>query len=86
MDKIDSFVITALQKDAGTISFSFVITEEDIDQAYKQNIVEYIETFVNELNKRIPQFKFTWHEAHRVKPEDVVGEVIHQILVQKVFN
>ena len=83
MDKIDSFVIHGKQI-GGVIEFTFVITEEDIDQTYRQNIIEYIESFVNELNARIPQFQFSWSEAHRTKPEDVVGEVIHQILVQGV--
>lgn len=85
MDKIDSFVITGRQKN-GEIDFTFIILEEDIDQAYRQNIIDYIESFVHELNKRIPQFDFTWNEAHKTKTGDVVGEVIHQILVQARFN
>ncbi len=85
MDKIDSFVITGKEV-SGEIDFTFIITEDDIAQEYRQNIIEYIESFVQELSKRIPQFKFTWSEAHKTRPGDVVGEVIHQILVQKRFN
>ena len=82
MDKIDCFIIYATQKE-GSIDFNFVFVEEDIKEKHRSNIVGYIDRLVRILNRVIPQFTFTWQEAHRTKPERICEEIIHQILVQK---
>lgn len=85
MDRIDSFIIHAQQK-VGVINFQFIIIEEDIPKESRNLIIDYIERFVNTLNLKIPQFKFSWSEAHKIKPKAIYGEIIHQILVQMRFN
>ena len=82
MDKIDSFIIHGKQKE-GPIEFTFIITEEDIDENFRVNIIDYIDNFTRRLNRDIPQFKFTWEEAHKIYPWAIAGEIVHQILVQK---
>ena len=85
MDRIDSFVITGHQI-GGVIDFTFVITEEDTPIEERKNLIDYIENFIHLLNKKAPQFEFTWSEAHKIEPGAIIEEVIHQILVQGVFN
>ena len=82
MDKIDSFIIHANQKE-GSIEFNFVVVEEDVKEKHRSDIVGYIDRLLRILNRFIPQFIFTWEEAHRAKPERICEEIIHQILVQK---
>lgn len=83
MDRIDSFIIHVRQRNGG-IEFTFIIVEEDISLTHINNLIDYIDGFVRNLNVKIPQFSFSWEEAHRTKPRDITAEIIHQILVQKV--
>ena len=81
MDKIDSFVISAKAK-YSFVEFTFVLVEEDIEEIYREHIIDYIDSFVRSLNTNYPEFSFTWQEAHRIKPKDISAEIIHQKLIQ----
>lgn len=85
MDKIDSFVIEATEI-GGTVDFTFVLVEDDMPEDIRDNIVDYIDNLTRKLNLRFPQYKFTWQEAHRITPDNITEEIIHQHIVQKRFN
>ena len=82
MDKIDSFVIHGKQK-LGEIEFTFLLVEEDIKAWDREHIIDYIDVFTHNLNKKFPQFTFSWEAAHKIKPMSITEEIIHQILVQR---
>ena len=86
MDKIDSFVIYGKQIDNEDLDFTFVINEADIKHPETNSFLDEIEYLVHKLNKKIPQFKFTWGVAHKTKEVNIYEEIIHQILIQSRFN
>lgn len=85
MDKIDSFVIFAKEKESG-IDFTFVLLDSDIDEAYSDIIIDYIDSLTRSLNQKYPQYKFTWQEAHKITPNNLTEEIIHQHLIQARLN
>ncbi len=80
MDKIDSFVIYAKEL-GGHREFTFVLLDSDIDEAYSDIIIDYIDNLTRSLNQKFPQYSFTWQEAHKTTPDKLTEEIIHQHLV-----
>ena len=80
MDKIDSFIIRVEERN-GSKGFTFIITEDDVEERYTPIIVDYIDGLVRTLNTNYPEYNFKWEEAHRIKPKDLKDEISWQKLI-----
>ena len=85
MDRIDSFVIHA-KEIKGHRDFTFILLEDDIPTEEHDIIIDYIDHLTRTLNKKYPQYKFTWQEAHKITPNTLTEEIIWQHNIQARSN